>query len=289
LNRIALGTAQFGLDYGIANNVGRVSDREFRNILTSARLNGIDLLDTAVAYGDSEQRLGEIGVAEWHVVSKLPAVPARCKDIPAWVSTSVRVSLRGLKVSSLYGLLLHRPRQLLEPYGDELYQALLQLKHEGLTHKIGVSVYHPSELDAVCARFPVDLVQAPLNLLDRRLVYSGWLERLTRRNTELHVRSVFLQGLLLMDASIRPKQFARWQPLWSALDRWLIETQLTPLQACVRYALSFVEISKVVVGVDSEAQLEAIRSCGAGPLPQIPHELTTDDTNLLNPSRWALN
>jgi aryl-alcohol dehydrogenase-like predicted oxidoreductase len=284
--RLALGTVQFGTSYGVANADGQVPVNEVRRILRYARENGIDMLDTAIAYGDSESRLGSIGVASWRVVSKLPAQSAECADVADWVRAAVRGSLTRLGVSRLYALLLHRPEQLLTAGGEALYRALKALKAEGLVGRIGISIYEPAELDAIVARFPVDVVQAPFNILDRRLLESGWLARLKAQSVELHVRSVFLQGLLLMPAGQRPRKFERWQSLWDAWHAWLSQAELTPLQACVRYVMSFTEIGAAVVGVDSLTQLAQIVQSGEGELPAVPTSLGCTDTDLLNPARW---
>ena len=131
-----------------------------------------------------------------------------------------------------------------------------------------------------------DVVQAPFNILDRRLIDSGWFGRLRDLGVELHVRSVFMQGLLLMPATLRPAKFHRWQPLWNEWDRWLRAHQLTPLEACLRYALSFNEIRRVIVGVDTPGQLKEIIAAAAGELPPVPFGLRSTDVALLNPSNW---
>lgn len=285
--KLALGTVQFGLNYGIANRQGQVTLNEASAILNHASVHGIDTLDTAIAYGDSEQRLGEIGVENWRAVSKLPAVPDDCRDMPQWVEDSVKESLQRLKVKSLYGLLLHRPLQLLEQDGDRLYHALQQLKHDGLVQKIGVSIYDPAELDALFKRYRLDIVQSPFSIFDRRLIDTGWLTRLAEQGAELHVRSVFLQGLLLTTPRERPKKFVRWASLWNQWDAWLKEVKLTALQACTRHALSFPEISKVIVGVDSLNQLKEILQAAEGPMPEVPPELHCTDIELINPARWS--
>jgi aryl-alcohol dehydrogenase-like predicted oxidoreductase len=194
-----------------------------------------------------------------------------------------------LRTNRLYGLLLHRPLELLGPNGAALHSALERLKNDGLVQKTGVSVYDPSELAELSESFRFDLVQAPLSLMDRRLVDSGWLQRLAELGTELHVRSIFLQGLLLMSPLERPKSFDRWPDLWGEYDDWLVTTGLTRLQACVRYPLSFPDISKVVIGVDNADQLHDIVSASRGPVPEIRNEFRTDEPELLNPARWALN
>lgn len=285
--KLALGTVQFGLDYGIANKQGRVPFDEARAMLEHASSNGIDTLDTAIAYGDSEKRLGEIGVQSWNVVSKLPPVPADCGDVAKWAVSAVKGSLGRLGIRKLYGLLLHRPVELLGPGGAKLYDALDSLKREGLVEKTGVSVYDPSELNALCLAFHFDLVQAPFSVLDRRLIETGWLPRLGEQGTELHVRSIFLQGLLLMPRADRPRSFDRWSDLWDRYEDWLAGTGLTRLQACVRYALAFPEISKVVIGVDSLEQLRDIIRAAEGPAPRVGDAFQTHEEDLLNPARWA--
>jgi len=285
--KIALGTVQFGLDYGIANRRGQVGPAEARAILEEGRASGMTTLDTAIGYGTSETRLGEIGISGWQVVSKLPVMPDDCRDAAHWVGESVRGSLQRLKVDSLYGLLLHRPHQLLEQHGDEIYAALQQIARDGLVRKVGVSIYGPDELDVLCPRFHFDLVQMPFNLVDRRLIESGWLDSLARQRTEMHARSIFLQGLLLMGRADRPRKFDRWAPLWSNYEGWLQRSELTPIQACVRYALSINEISQVVVGVESVDQLREIVRAADGAAPTVPAEIQSADPDLVNPARWA--
>lgn len=286
-NRLALGTVQFGLEYGVANNAGRVNLDEAGKILAEAAHAGINMLDTAIAYGDSESTLGKIGVADWRIVTKLPEMPDTCTNVAEWVEAQIRESLNRLGVQQLHAVLLHRPAQLLEARGPQLFAALERLKVLGYTKKIGISIYDPSELDSLFRDMHFDLVQAPLNILDRRLVNSGWAQRLRSSGVELHVRSAFLQGLLLMPADKRPQKFNRWQSLWLEWERWLSETGLSPVEACLRYAMSVEEVDNVVVGVDSAAQLHEIHAAAIGVLPGLPDWPQTIDPVLLNPALWS--
>ena len=284
--KLALGTVQFGLPYGVANTTGQVEPGAVAAVLRHARLAGIDTLDTAINYGESEQRLGEAGVDGWKIVSKLPECPDACNDVAAWVEGQVHDSLSRLKVTRLAGILLHRPNQLLGSKGNALWAALLDLKKDGIVDKAGYSIYEPGELDALWPDFHPDLVQAPYNVLDRRLVTSGWLQRMNREGVEVHVRSVFLQGLLLMSERDRPKKFARWSRLWAAWDAWLHEQGLSALQGCLGFAMADPNISRVIVGVDSVHQLDAIVSFAETRISQCPEILDSPDLDLINPSRW---
>lgn len=285
-DRLALGTVQFGLEYGVANQAGRVQLEDVVYILQEAAIRGIDTLDTAIAYGDSESVLGQVGMDRWKIVTKLPALPESCVNISRWIEVQIEGSLSRLGVSQLYGVLLHRPDQLLGKNGKPLFEALQRLKAQGITRKVGVSVYGPDELDRLMDEMQFDLVQAPLNILDRRLVESGWAKRLKEQGTEVHVRSAFLQGLLLMSTDQRPDKFVRWRTIWFEWMRWLSETGLTPLQACLRYVLSVEEVDKVVVGVNSVKQLQEILVASHSALPSLPNWLQPIDTDLINPSRW---
>lgn len=284
--KLALGTVQFGLNYGVANTAGRVSTEMADAILRGAQLSGMDTLDTAVAYGDSELVLGRLGVQRWKVVSKLPAVPEGCPDVARWVKSQLHESLKRLGLQRLHGLLLHRPGQLLESVGADLYAALQSLKTEGFVGKVGVSVYGHAELDALCSKYKLDLVQAPLNIVDRSLVDSGWASRLKDSGVEVHTRSAFLQGLLLMPANKRPVRFNRWSNIWQEWDSWLLATGLTPVQACLRYANSLDAIDRVVIGVDTVTQLNEVVSAADGVLGSLPAFKPLQDDRLINPVCW---
>lgn len=291
MKRLALGTVQFGLDYGVANAQGQTPLAEVERILSAARMAGLDTLDTAIAYGESEQILGHVGVGQWRVISKLPPLPAlpdHGAPVDDWINGMIDGSLARLRLPRLEGLLLHRPLDLLGPSGLRLFECLQTQKQRGLIGKIGVSVYGPDELTSICECYPLDIVQITYNPLDRRLVASGWLQRLKQLGTEIHVRSVFLQGLLLMPPVARPAYFNRWQTLWDRWDTWLADNHLSPLAACLRFALSEPAIDRVIAGVDSLEQFQQLLVAAARPLPPLPLDLCSDDPDLINPSRWQL-
>jgi aryl-alcohol dehydrogenase-like predicted oxidoreductase len=286
--RLALGTAQFGMHYGVANRAGQVGLQDGRDILRRAHSAGMDTLDTAAAYGTSEAALGDIGVATWTVISKVPPVPAGCSDPRGHVRTAAARSLERLRVARLGGLLLHAPMQLLEGHGAAIHASLCELRAEGLTERIGISVYGPEELEALVPRFQLDLVQAPFNILDRRLLSSGWLRRLRSAGVQIHVRSLFLQGLLLMRATERPPEFSRWQRLWDGWHAWLEHSGLTAIEACVGFVDAHAEIARAVVGVDSVRQLEEILATRTLSGLELPPTLACEERDLVDPSRWRL-
>ncbi len=292
MSRISLGTAQLGMPgYGIASSGDGYIDA--KALLDQCMESGVTDIDTAQMYGYSEEVLGNTGMLGdsyvFNITTKIATPTTLPYDIGYWIERAVchSASLLVRRMSGrkfIYGLLLHDPTLLLSDRGVETYEALVRVKRLGLVEKIGVSVYSPSDLDDLSA-FHFDLVQAPLNILDRRLVASGWLSRLHESGTEVHVRSAFLQGLLLMEH--RPVYFQAWEPLLKRYDDWIEVSGLTRVEACLRFALAHPEVSRVVVGVDSVEQLrEALRAeRGRGVYP--PGDLQSYDDRLLNPSNWT--
>jgi len=286
--KLALGTVQFGLDYGVANEAGKVSLAEAQGVLSLASASGINLLDTAIAYGSSEAVLGKVGVDRFRVVTKLPSLPSAGEnDIAPWVRDQVEASLARLGQKQIYGLLLHRPNDLLGAQSKLLIEALIALKEAGVVQKIGISIYSPDELDAIRKKVQIDLVQAPVNVIDRRMETSGWLDRLKDDGVEVHARSVFLQGLLLMERGKIPQKFSRWSMLWDAWHEKLQNSGASPLAACLAYPLSLRQIDHVIVGVDAATQLaEIIQASNKTEADLDTSFMTSTDTNLISPSNW---
>jgi aryl-alcohol dehydrogenase-like predicted oxidoreductase len=285
--KIALGTVQFGLEYGIANQKGQVFEYEAKKIIEYAKEHNIDTIDTAIGYGDSEQCLGGIGVKNWDIITKIPEIPQNCKDINSWIDDQFMESLNRLKVNNVKGLMLHQPMQLVDSIGQEIWLKMKDLKKNNLVDKIGFSIYDPEELDKLYDDFHPDIIQAPFNIFDQRLETSGWLEKLHNSGVEVHIRSVFLQGLLLISAKDRPIEFKRWAYLWKILDKWLAEEGLTPLEACIGFANANEYISHIVVGVDSKSQLKQILEASDKVLDFFPSSIITTDQSLINPSNWT--
>lgn len=287
MSKLALGTAQFGLKYGVANQKGQIKFSEVDKILKLAKNSNIDLIDTAIIYGNSEKVIGKTGINDFKFVTKLPCLSIDCNNINSWVEKHVQSSLFNLGVSSLYGLLIHKSDDLLGNHGKKLIKALEVLKKDGLVKKIGVSIYDPSECEKFMQLTRFDIVQAPLNIVDRRLETSGWLSKLYSEEIEIHTRSVFLQGLLLMPRNSIPNIFNRWSRVW---DQWTLELErnkLSAVGACLLYPLSFPEINRVIVGVDNSTQLNSIINSSKSHQSKIDWSfMSCNDEMLINPTNW---
>ena len=192
------------------------------------------------------------------MVTKLPPCPSNSKDLVSWVKNQIAESLKRLGLKSIYGLLLHRSENLLETSGLKIKEALYEIKSEGLVKKIGVSIYNPEELELLLKNINLDLIQAPLNLIDQRLQTSGWLSRLHNEGIEIHSRSSFLQGLLLLPRKQIPSRFERWAYLWDQWENKKKKSGKSALELCLAYPLSLPEVNKVIVGVNNLNHLNSI-------------------------------
>jgi len=289
MSKIALGTAQFGLPYGISNTHGQVDRAEMNKIWQDARGANITMLDTAIAYGNSEENIGATESVGFDIVTKLPPLSGAETSVTQWVRSQIENSLTRLKRNSVYGLLLHNPADLLAATGDELLAALVNLKRDGLIKKFGVSIYAPTELDSLFSRIPnfvPDIVQAPLNVIDQSIAASGWLTRLSTMNVEVHIRSVFLQGLLLQQPIERSVGFSRWSSVFAQFDSWANAHQMSSLEACLGHVLSYPEVSKVIIGVTSANELKQIIAASSGDPVRAPQSLQVTDVDLIQPMNW---
>lgn len=289
MTKLALGTVQFGMDYGINSGI-KVEQNEVLKIVNLARKSGIKLIDTAQLYGSSEKVLGNVNTVDFDIVTKSRAFEQDIinENEANLVINDLDHSLKLLKQKSLYAFLVHHGEDLLKPGGEMIFNKLQILKEQGLVKKIGFSAYIDNQLIKIIERFDIDIIQLPMNILDNRLINNGLLNKLYTRGIEIHTRSVFLQGLLLMDMDKRPKYFDRWSNLWKFWYEWLTDNKLSPLEASIRYMISKPEISRVLVGVDNKDQLKNIINASDGNIPTIPEELTTDDPDLLNPGNWVI-
>lgn len=271
-NRIGLGTVQMGLAYGLANTTGQPTLTEAKAILTQANKLGIDLLDTAEAYGNSEEIIGNLTDRQFNIVSKWTKDP----------ETTLDQSLQRLNVTNLYGWLAHSGQYLLSNFND--WEIMKRQKEKGVVNKIGYSLYNPDELESLLDNNIIpDLIQIPFNILDIR--FAKWLHPLKEMGCEIHCRSVYLQGLFF----VNPDQLSSF---FDPIKDWLREIHsinsdnLALLAALILKVLSFKEIGKIIIGVDNIQQLKEIATAlvqdNQIDFPEIPEVPEC----IINPSLW---
>ena len=291
-SRLALGTVQFGLPYGLGNPEAAVPREDVEKIRALAWERGIDTLDTAADYGDAEHVIGlaRPANASFKIVSKAPRIgkdEIAQSDLDA-VSASAGRSLERLKVSALDSILVRYAPELLARGGDKLFAALRAVRERGLTKRIGVSVYDPETLATLLARFPIDIVQLPVNLLDQRFERSGMLAELMRCNVEVHVRSVFLQGALLMGDNL-PRHLAAAGSKIGMLRDEAKRRGVGPATLALAYPANLTAVSRIVIGVQRADELAANMDAFAAAATLAGFDAaaySVDDPAIIDPRRW---
>ncbi len=243
-HKIGLGTVQFGVPYGISNTAGQTKPEEVNKILQYAIANGITVLDTASAYGNAEEVLGENDLSQFNIISKY-ITPSAGKSI----GEQLQNTLAHLQVKNLYGYLAHRPVEILEDATQ--WKILKDFQQRGLVTKIGFSLNTAGELKALLDKnFIPDLIQVPFNYLDNR--FEDLMKRLKNKGCEIHTRSAFLQGLFFRDTNTLPAFFDTIKPVIKK-----VQAQTKNLSgALIRFAATKPFIDKVIIGVENMQQLQ---------------------------------
>ena len=284
--KIGIGTLQFGLNYGIANKSGKLKIKEILKIKKIAQKNNIDLIDTASAYGDCEERLGRANFSKFKIVTKLP-VSKPGNNYYVWTVNNIKKSLKRLKVKKIYAMHVHAPKYLLEKKGIQIYRALSDFKKRGIIKKIGVSIYTIKELNLLLKKFKIDLVLLPFNVFDQRSIKNNILKNLKKKKIEIHTRSTFLQGLLVLDKKNIPNKFNKWRKLFNKWDDLARILKKSKFEICLQYALSNPYIDKVILGVDNAKQFQQIVSNAKLLKFNLKKLDASKEIDLINPSKWS--
>lgn len=287
LLKIALGTARFGMDYGIGKDGKQVRQGEVFCILSKAAEAGVEVIDTAHGYGESEKIIGSYlrtNKNSFKVISKLP----KCSRDD--VAKLFKESLRDLGVEAIYGYLVHSFTSYKADNG--IWDELCRLKSEGKVKKIGFSLYYPSELEELLNKnLKFDIVQIPCSVLDQR--FFPYLKILTERGVEIHARSIFLQGLLLQAPAELNGRFKEIFVKLTAL-REMSRSSGVPLELlCLLFVALNGNIDKAVIGMGSvrhlESNIEAFKyGSKAGSIYEDLLSLREDDEDIIVPARWAM-
>jgi len=270
--KLGIGTVQFGIDYGVSNNEGQTSFEEVVKILEIARINGIDTLDTAQVYGNSEKVLGKLVTNDFKILTKVQTPIDFVK------------SLRNLNCKNIYGLMFHNAENLIN--NPEFWRVFELYKKENKVKKIGVSVYNLEQLYKIIEKHQIDIVQLPINLLDQR--FKDCLKDLKSRQIEIHARSIFLQGLLLMNIDNINPYFTPINPVLKQYFKELENKNLSKLEGAFGFIKSIKNIDCIIIGVNNHEQLINNIKAFNKKFDFNYLNYRIDDEKFINPSKWCL-
>ncbi|OUL58576.1 aldo/keto reductase [Pseudoalteromonas ulvae] len=278
--KLALGTVQLGLDYGISNKQGQVDLLAAQQLLSFAYEQGIRFLDTAAAYGNSQQILGEFAHQKSHIITKINPDESSLTDI----TNALDECFNQLNRTHIYAVMLHNADRLNHPNSRSALKQLEAEKRNGRVQKIGLSLYHPDQVKLFDV-FTPDIIQIPLSIIDQRFLANGLLDKLQTQGIEIHVRSAFLQGLLLLEPSKRPSYFKQFSAL-NRFDKFIESTSASRLSVCLNFFKSLPAIAKIVVGCCSKDELSEIIAAYQAPIALNGLNFACDDQALIVPSNW---
>lgn len=288
--RLALGAAQFGLNYGVTNKIGEVSNEEMKIILNFAKKQSIETIDTAVNYGTSETRLGSFDLSSFDIITKISDLGLPPTGVEDHIIEVIVRSLERLNITKLEAVLIHNADLIFSSASSKIFRGLLKAKDKGLCKKIGVSIYNPDHIKTISQKYPIDLIQAPLSIFDQRMIHSGALTYCKDNNISVHIRSIFLQGLLICSSEERPRYFDKWDRIWALWDSWLQENNFSRVQG----AISFINyqlplgIERVVIGFQNIRQFKEVIFNKDTLADNFPDEFASIDEALRDPTKWKI-
>ncbi|TAJ72915.1 MAG: bifunctional regulator KidO [Phenylobacterium sp.] len=280
LSKLGLGTSQFGLDQPPGPR-GKPREAEARDILSIAGRSGLSVLEVArgSAIADGLMR----GALPQPNPFRMTLTAVRPDRGPEVVEAELRAQMLRLGVERVDTIVAPSATDLFSPLGPQLWDRLKALKDEGLCQRIGVPVYASDDPVGVARRFKPDVVQAPASLLDQRLLLDGTLATIAEMGIEVHLRSIFLNGVLFLPPDRAPSHLKAAAGRISRARRLIAEGKSDPLQAALGFALSRPEASHVLVGVTSAAEMSAVVAAAMSPPPDLDwDEMAIDDPEALS-------
>jgi aryl-alcohol dehydrogenase-like predicted oxidoreductase len=292
-SRLVLGTAQLGMPYGIANRTGQPDFEMAVSIIKAAWEYGIREFDTAQAYGESEVVLGRaflsLGISnEVNIITKLD--PKLEPQEEQKIRRAVERSLERLQVPCLYGIMLHR-EEWLDNFKHGLEKTLQSLVFDGAIQHVGVSLYTPAMALRALELDILEMIQVPANILDRRFADAGVFKLADEKRKQVYIRSVFLQGLLLMQPEDLPPRMAFAKPTLNKIDKLCAQYKYTRQEMALRYIKEKYPQAKIIIGAETPIQLEEDLDIWRSDL--LTDELIKMDTwssvdeIIINPSLWS--
>lgn len=284
-NRLVLGCARFSGKYGV-NSRKDIGFTELRKIFVKNK-KFIKEIDTAITYENANKKLSKIPLNKIRVSSKIPKLDLSEKTYETKIIKKVKNHAKHLNIRKFEVLYLHEPKQILKKSGWKVIKVLKKIKKLKLTRKIGITVYTPKELKNMVKKFKPDVVQIPINILDRRFLKSELLKFLKKKDIKIYVRSIFLQGLLVKNFSKLPGYFNKWKKIFISLKKWSDNKKLSKVETCLSICKFLPKKSKIIFGVENDIQFkDFLKSIKIKSFP--PKKIFSNDEKLINPSKWTI-
>ena len=277
--RLVVGSANFTQRYGA--DLKKIKNNEIKKILNLARENGIYKIDTAEAYINKKDVFKNI--------DKKFKFSTKITPDPRWVSLEfcqkqLEEHFKIFNTNKVETILFHDVKVLLTKNGLKIFKNLEILKKKKYFKKIGFSIYGTDCLSYIISNYNFDVVQCPYNILDRRILTTGWFDKLKNQGTEIHVRSIFLQGLLVDKLVYKKQYFKKWEKKISEWFIWLENNNISPIDYCLSDLL-YCDFDKIIIGINNFDNLKEIINFKKIDINKI-FNLKINDIKLIDPRNW---
>ena len=280
VNKIIIGVTQFGMNYGIMNKFNYNKKKELEKILSFLKKKKIKFLYTSRYYGISNKLLSKKNLDFFEIFTKFKADDL----LDAKFKLNLNKDKKMLKKDKLI-LIIDGIEKLSNKKANKVYSNIIKLKKSGDLYKFGYSIYSFNKLKKICDNFKPDILQCPYSVIDRRLEENKLLQFLKKKNIEVHVRSIFLQGLLLTQPPKLPKKFLKWKKIFQSFSEHMYKNKVSNLNGCINFVQKNKNIDKILVGIDKISHLEEILNVNLNKRIKFPN-IYSKDEKLINPSKW---
>ena len=288
-SKLCFGTANFVKNYGINKSEG-YSLKKIKKTLFILKQNKIKYIDTAVSYKNVEKNIGKLNLNFFKIYTKIPQTPKKIKNIDLWIRNQIFQSFRKTNKFIYEGVFLHNPEDLIKNKKKQIYDSLINLKKEKKIKKIGISIYNLDNLKKIIKEFKIDIVQIPYNLFDSGRKKKKLLKILKNNKIEIHVRSIFLQGVLLMNSNKLPLYFRKWKNKFIKFENWCLKNKVSKIQACLNAVLEDKMFNRILISAENEKQLfEIFDAINKRIKKDYPKKLQSNEKKLIDPRLWKRN
>jgi len=281
IKNIILGTANFGLNYGIKNKYKKLKIKKIKKILIVLKKKKLNFIETSQDYTNVEKLLGNLNTKQFKIVTKFIF-----RENNNFVFDKFLETIKNLKTKNVHTVLFHNSSDLLKKNGEIIYDEMLLLKKKGYIKKIGVSVYKTKELKKILDKYKFDIVQVPINIFNQTFIKKDFLHYLKKKKVEIHARSIFLQGLLLLKDKDIPDKFLKDLKIFQKWNLWLKKNRTTNFDACLNFITNQKCIKKIIVGVDNSKQLNEIINFKKSKKKFNFNMMKTSLSRVIDPTLW---
>lgn len=290
-NKICIGTPQFSGSYGITNkNKKKLKLKDIKSFFKLLKKKKVNFIDTALAYKRAEKNiiLSKADLSDFNITTKIPR-PYKLNNYEEIIIKKISQSQKNYKIKKFYSVLLHDCKNLQKNEIKKILNLFNLLKKKNLTKNVGFSIYDQKEYKKIIKFFNPDILQVPANIFDRTFLTKKFLNEIEKKKIKLHVRSIFLQGILLSKIKFIEKKFKKWKKIFYDWEKFCSYNNVSKIELATNFILNYPSIEKIVVGFNNKnefLQFLKIKKINI----KIPNFLIQNDKSiekLIKPYNWS--